>query len=59
MATNTGKDHRVGSVKERSQTYNPQNNTHVKRDTNTGQFVSAKQGDPYKGVAKEPDGRKK
>lgn len=58
MATNTGKGSRIGSVRDRTQTYNPRNDTHVKRDTNSGKFIAAKKGDPYKGVAKEPDGRK-
>ena len=59
MATNTGKDYRIGSVDNRSQTYNPKNDTHVKRDTTTGRFMDVKQGEKFKGVAKEPDGRKK
>lgn len=60
MAKNTGNDYRIGSVKDRTQCYNPQNDTYVKRDTDTGKFLSAKSdGNPYKGVAKESDGRRK
>jgi len=59
MAKNTGKDYRIGSVDNRSQTYNPKNDTHVKRDTTTGRLMDAKQGDKFKGVATEPDGRRK
>ncbi len=58
MAVNTGEDYRIGSVKDRTQTYNPKNDTYVKRNTETGQFIGVKQGDPYKGVAKEKDGRR-
>jgi len=58
MATNTGKDFRIGSVKERSQTYNPKTETWVKRGPD-GQFMDVKSdGTPFKGVAKEQDGRK-
>ena len=58
MGKNTGNGSRIGSVRGRSQTYNPRNDTHVKRDTDSGRFIGAKKGDPYKGVAKEPDGRR-
>lgn len=59
MATNTGNGYRKGSIDNRSQTYNPQNGTHVKRDTTTGRFMDVKSdGTPFKGVAKEPDGRR-
>lgn len=58
MAKNTGNNFRVGSVKSRSQTYNPRNATHVKRNDASGRFMAAKAGAPYKGVAKEPDRRK-
>jgi hypothetical protein len=55
MATNTGKGYRKGSVAERSQL-----NLDVKRDLSTGEFEEIKKDDkPFKGVAKEPDGRKK
>lgn len=56
MATNPpiGDGHRIGAVRERSQTYNPHNNRWVKRDSTTGQFMSQKSnGTPYKGVRKE------
>lgn len=59
MAKNTGEGHRVGSVKDRSQTKAPNGND-VKRNTNTGRFMDQKaDGKPFKGVAKEPDGRRK
>jgi hypothetical protein len=59
MAKNTGEGHRKGSVSDRSQTKAPSGN-HVKRDTDTGQFMDQKADDkPFKGVAKEPDGRRK
>jgi hypothetical protein len=53
MAKNTGKEHRQGAVKERSQTFNPKTNCFVKRDTKTGKFVSCKKDEPFKGVTKE------
>lgn len=60
MATNTGEGYRKGSVRSRTQTYNPQNDTYVKRDTETGRFMDVKSdGTPFKGVAKERDGRRK
>jgi len=58
MATNTGQGFRRGSVSDRSQTFNPRTDQHVKRDDGTGRFMGAKDS-PYKGVAQEPDGRKK
>ncbi|SKA63541.1 hypothetical protein SAMN02745213_01401 [Succinivibrio dextrinosolvens DSM 3072] len=60
MATNTNNNYRRGSVKERTQTYNPKNDTYVKRDVDSGQFLDVKQdGTPFKGVAKERDHRRK
>jgi hypothetical protein len=60
MAKNTGEGYRQGSVKDRSQTQNPQNRNWTKRDTDTGRFIDQKSdGEPFKGVAKEPDGRRK
>lgn len=60
MATNTGDGHRIGSVKDRTQVHNPQNDTFVKRDTNTGRFIDVKSdGTPFKGVAHETDKRRK
>ncbi|WP_346825056.1 hypothetical protein ACEN2Y_00725 (plasmid) [Ralstonia solanacearum] len=60
MAKNTGKGYRNGSVDNRSQVHNPQTDQWVKRDDTTGRFVGQKSdGTPYKGVAKERDGRKR
>jgi hypothetical protein len=58
MAKNTGEDFRKGSVNNRTQVQNPENSTWVKRDAGNGQFMGAKSGDPYKGVAKEADHRR-
>lgn len=59
MAKNTGEGFRRGSVDDRTQTQAP-NGNHVKRDTDSGEFMDQKQdGEPFKGVAKEPDGRRK
>ncbi len=42
MAKNTNNGcSRKGAVKERSQVFNPKTEQYVKRDTNTGQFISA------------------
>lgn len=58
MAKNTGNGSRVGSVKNRTQTQAP-NGNYVKRDTGTGRFIDQKSGgSPFKGVAKEKDGRR-
>ena len=59
MATNTGEGFRKGSVTDRTQVHNPKNDTWVKRDADTGKFMDVKSGDPFKGVAKEEDGRRK
>lgn len=49
-----GDNHRVGAVRERSQTFNPVTEQWVKRNTETGQFMDVNQsGDPFKGVRKE------
>ena len=56
MATNppAGDGHRNGAVRGRSQTYNPQNERWVKRDSETGRFMDQKADDkPFKGVRKE------
>ncbi|WP_435354270.1 hypothetical protein [Emticicia sp. SJ17W-69] len=55
MATNGAKGGgRHGAVRDRSQTFNPQTEQFVKRDTNTGRFMDVKQdGTPFKGVRKE------
>lgn len=60
MATNTGDNHRDGSVKERTQVHNPKTDNWVKRNTKTGQFINQKSdGKPHKGVPKEVDKRRK
>ena len=65
MAKNTGKDHRKGSVDERTQTKNPQTGDFVKRNRDhdspkDGEFMDVKEdGKKFKGVAKEPDKRRK
>ena len=65
MATNTGKDSRKGSVKNRMQVENPKTGDHVKRNQDPksakeGEFMdNKKDGKPLKGVAKEPDKRRK
>jgi hypothetical protein len=53
MAKNTGNNTRLGAVKDRSQVYNDKTKCYVKRDATTGQFISCKKNEPYKGVAKE------
>lgn len=59
MAKNTGEDHRIGSVRDRSQIYNPRTEQFVERDRSNGQFTRTKgDGEPFKGVAKEPDHRR-
>ena len=54
MAKNTGNGHRNGAVKSRSQVYNPQTGTWVKRNAGNGQFMDNKSdGTKFKGVRKE------
>jgi len=56
MASNgkSGDNHRIGAIKQRSQTFNPQTEQWVKRDTQTGKFMDVKlDGEPFKGVRKE------
>ena len=54
MATNTGKGHRNGAVKGKTQTFNPTTGQYVKRDASTGRFEATKKdGAPFKGVTKE------
>lgn len=56
MAKNApvGDGHRIGQVKERSQTYNPVNDRWTKRDSETGRFIDQKADNkPFKGVRKE------
>jgi hypothetical protein len=52
MGKNTSEGHRIGAVKERSQTYNPKTEQYIKRDTKTGRFVSSSD-NKYKGVVLE------
>jgi len=56
MAKNppSGDGHRVGAVKQRSQTQTPAGN-YVKRDASTGRFMDVKTSDktPFKGVRRE------
>ena len=49
-----GDNARVGAVRRRSQTFNPQIQTWTKRDDETGRFMDQKaDGEPFKGVRKE------
>lgn len=55
MAKNApaGDGHRVGAVRQRSQTLTPSGN-YVKRDTETGRFMDVKSDKtPFKGVSRE------
>lgn len=57
MAKNTGNGFRRGSVTGRTQFQRPDGQLQ-KRDERTGQLMEVKGGGtPFKGVAKEPDGR--
>ncbi len=58
MAKNGSKGSgRNGSVTTRTQFKHP-NGTWIKRDRTTGQFLDQKSDpSPFKGIAKEPDGR--
>jgi hypothetical protein len=57
VAKNTGNDFRRGSVTGRTQ-FQHENGDWQKRDERSGQFMERKQSEgPFKGVAKEPDGR--
>ncbi len=57
MAKNTGDDYRKGAMTARTQ-FQHQNGDWQKRDERNGQFMERKSSDgPFKGVAKEPDGR--
>ena len=59
MAKNTGEDHRKGSVTDRTQIQNPATGKWTKRDMETGEFMDVKKdGEPFKGVAKEDDKRR-
>lgn len=57
MAKNTGDGYRRGAVTGRTQFQRPDGN-YQKRDERTGRLMEVKDdGTPFKGVAKEPDGR--
>lgn len=57
MAANTGKDFRRGAVTARTQ-FERSDGLFQKRNERTGEFMEVKQSEgPFKGVAKEPDGR--
>ena len=57
MAKNTGNNHRKGAVTGRTQ-FQHGNGDWQKRNERNGQFMARKESQgPYKGVAKEPDGR--
>ncbi|MEM6759654.1 MAG: hypothetical protein AAF601_09280 [Pseudomonadota bacterium] len=57
MAKNTGDNYRKGAVTARTQ-FQMSDGKWMKRDERTGQFLDKKKSDgPFKGVAKEPDGR--
>ena len=60
MGKNTLEGFRIGMVKERAQVFNEKTGQYVKRDTNTGKFISASN-NKYKGVMveKEPKLNKK
>ena len=59
MARNTGKGSRVGSVTGRTQ-FTTSSGHSAKRDASTGRIMAVKTSDktPFKGVAKESDGRR-
>ena len=65
MAKNTGEDHREGAVDDRTQVENPTTDNFVKRNRDhdspdDGKFMDVKEDEkPFKGVAKEPDERRK
>ncbi|MEP7056257.1 MAG: hypothetical protein ABI809_00585 [Caldimonas sp.] len=65
MAKNTGSGSRTGAVSGRTQVENPKTGDFVKRDedgtgTGKGKFMDVKKdGTKFKGVAVEPDGRRK
>lgn len=57
MAKNTGEGYRRGAVTGRTQMQRPDGNWQ-KRNEGNGQLMGVKNdGTPWKGVAKEPDGR--
>ena len=57
MARNTGQGYRRGAVTGRTQFRRPDDH-YQKRNERDGRFMGVKDdGKPFKGVAKEPDGR--
>ncbi len=57
MAKNTGESFRRGAVTGRTQ-FQHENGDWQKRDERNGQFMERKDSSgPFKGVAKQPDGR--
>lgn len=57
MATQSGKGHYKGAIRERTQ-FQRTDGHWQKRDETGGQFMEVKQAPgPFKSVAKEPDGR--
>ena len=57
MGKNTGEGFRRGAVRGRTQFERP-DGLFQKRDETTGEFMEVKQTPgPFKGIAKEPDGR--
>lgn len=60
MATNIGKNHRRGSVGDRTQTKSPVTGNWTKRKADNGRFMDQKEGGkPFKGVDKERDDRRR
>lgn len=55
MAKNTGNNFRRGAVSDRTQVYNPQNDSWTKRGPD-GKFMDQKQdGEKFKGVRREKE----
>ncbi|SKC99097.1 hypothetical protein SAMN05445504_7608 [Burkholderia sp. CF099] len=49
-----GDNARRGAVRDRSQVFNPHNESWTKRNSDTGRFMDQKKdGEPFKGVRKE------
>lgn len=65
MAKNTGEGYREGSVDDRTQVKNPRTGLCTKRNRDAdsegnGRFMAVKKdGTAFKGVASEPDGRRR
>ena len=65
MAKDTGEDSRKGAVTARTQVKNTKTGDYTKRNEapegkDRGKFMDVKEdGKPFKGVAKEPDNRRK